>query len=169
MASKNILETKNKGKAETTQAGSELSDPTKNAESLKSSLRTKDHKKAEKKSKGKKLEDKLDKFQKEMERSNKGKTIGKSKSTALILAILLGFWAWLYTYKKDDWKFWSGSILSFLLILFTLLIHPPIYINKVTISLMLILFLASLGLHAWPIIDYALKPKKWFEKYNKKK
>lgn len=30
----------------------------------------------------------------------------KSKTTAVVLAIFLGFWSWLYTYKKDFKKFW---------------------------------------------------------------
>lgn len=30
----------------------------------------------------------------------------KSKVVAIILAVLLGLWSWLYTYKKDYKKFW---------------------------------------------------------------
>ena len=28
------------------------------------------------------------------------------KRTAILLALLLGFWSWLYTYDKDAWRFW---------------------------------------------------------------
>ena len=30
----------------------------------------------------------------------------KDKTAAILLAVFLGFWAWLYTYKRDAWKFW---------------------------------------------------------------
>ena len=30
----------------------------------------------------------------------------KDKNTALLLALFLGFWTYLYTYKKDKVKFW---------------------------------------------------------------
>jgi hypothetical protein len=30
----------------------------------------------------------------------------RKKSTAILLAVFFSFWAWLYTYKQDAWKFW---------------------------------------------------------------
>lgn len=36
----------------------------------------------------------------------------KRKSVAVLLAIFLGPWCWLYTYKKDKGKFWFNIILS---------------------------------------------------------
>ena len=30
----------------------------------------------------------------------------KSKTTAILLAVFLAFWMWIYTYKVDAWKFW---------------------------------------------------------------
>lgn len=38
----------------------------------------------------------------------------KSKTTAVILAIFLGTFTWLYTYKYDAWKFWLGTVVSLL-------------------------------------------------------
>ena len=35
---------------------------------------------------------------------------GKSKTTAILLAVFLSFFTWLYTYKDDAWKFWVGMI-----------------------------------------------------------
>jgi len=32
----------------------------------------------------------------------------KSKNIAVLLAVSLSWWTWLYTYKKDAWKFWLG-------------------------------------------------------------
>ena len=36
----------------------------------------------------------------------------KEKTTAVILAVILGFWTWLYTYRIDKFKFWLCLILS---------------------------------------------------------
>lgn len=41
-----------------------------------------------------------------------GNHIPKSKTTAILLAIFLSFWTWLYTYQKDAWKFWLNLVLS---------------------------------------------------------
>ena len=30
----------------------------------------------------------------------------KSKTTAVVLALFFGFWSWLYTFRKDQLKFW---------------------------------------------------------------
>lgn len=30
----------------------------------------------------------------------------KSKTVSVVLAVFFGFWSWLYTYKKDQLKFW---------------------------------------------------------------
>jgi len=30
----------------------------------------------------------------------------KSKTVSVVLAIFFGFWSWLYTYRKDQLKFW---------------------------------------------------------------
>ena len=32
----------------------------------------------------------------------------KTKTTALLLAVFLGYWSWLYTFCKNAWKFWTG-------------------------------------------------------------
>ncbi len=36
----------------------------------------------------------------------------KDKTIALLLAIFLGFWTWVYTYDLDSGKFWINFILS---------------------------------------------------------
>jgi hypothetical protein len=41
-----------------------------------------------------------------------GLTTPKSKTTAVLLAVFLGFWTWCYTYKRDAWKFWVNLILT---------------------------------------------------------
>ena len=42
--------------------------------------------------------------------------IPKQKTTAVLLAVFLTFWSWIYTYKVDAWKFWLNLALSVLTI-----------------------------------------------------
>jgi hypothetical protein len=36
------------------------------------------------------------------------------KNTAVLMAVLFNFWAWLYTFHKDYWKFWTCLVVSLL-------------------------------------------------------
>ncbi len=75
---------------------------------------------------------------------------GKSKVVAMLLAVLLGFWTWLYTYKKDGWKFWVGlgaGLVNFFLTILTL--GLPL----------------GLGLWVWAIVDTATKSDEWYAYY----
>jgi hypothetical protein len=38
--------------------------------------------------------------------------IVKNKTTAVLLAVFLGFWTWVYTYQKDAVWFWLNLVLS---------------------------------------------------------
>lgn len=66
----------------------------------------------------------------------------KDKSVAIILAIFVNFWTWLYTYKKDSWKFWLNLILT----IFTL-------------------GLWSIVSWFWALIDTVTKPDEFYEKF----
>ena len=44
-------------------------------------------------------------------------TSRKSKTVSVLLAVFLFYWTWLYTYKRDGWKFWLAFVLSGLPIL----------------------------------------------------
>lgn len=70
----------------------------------------------------------------------------KDKTAAILLAVFLGFWGWLYTYKRDAWKFWLCLGLT------------------VTVSWIL-LFLPVLGFHIWAIVDAARKPQQYYDYY----
>ena len=67
----------------------------------------------------------------------------KSKSTAVLLAIFLGLFTWIYTYKKDAWKFWLNLVLG-------------------------IGTLGFWGIIAWPwaIIDTIIKGEEFYTKYE---
>jgi hypothetical protein len=68
----------------------------------------------------------------------------KRKYVAVLLAVFLGFWTWLYTYKTDAWKFWTNLGLSI-----------------VTIGI----WAFTVG-WIWPIIDVAIKDSEWYENYR---
>lgn len=36
----------------------------------------------------------------------------KSRNTAVVLAVLLSFWTWCYTYRRDAKRFWMGLVVS---------------------------------------------------------
>ncbi len=72
--------------------------------------------------------------------------IKKSKTTAIILAILLGQWTWLYTYRQDSDKFWFGMIICFFGIF--------------------LLFIPNVIVWIWTMIDTINKPIEWYENYS---
>jgi len=67
------------------------------------------------------------------------KVQAKDKSVAILLAIFLGFWAWIYTWEKDYWKFWLA-----------------LSITIVTIGI------ASIAFYIWVIIDAASRPIEFY-------
>lgn len=68
----------------------------------------------------------------------------KSKTTAVVLAILFGIFGWLYTYKYDGWKFWLNLAMTL-------------------ITFGLWGFIALI----WVIIDQAIKPREFYKDYFK--
>lgn len=74
---------------------------------------------------------------------------GKNKTTAVLLAVFLAPFNWLYTYKKDAVKFWVGILFDILLLLFFL----PIFI------------LISIGIWIWAIIDASTKDTNWYKDF----
>jgi hypothetical protein len=74
-------------------------------------------------------------------------TVEKERSTAVILAVFFGFWAWLYTYKLDSGKFWAGLIIS-------------------AFSWVL-LFIPLIVVWIWSIVDMASKDRDMFVNYSK--
>jgi TM2 domain-containing membrane protein YozV len=69
----------------------------------------------------------------------------KDKTVAVLLAVFLSFWTWLYTYKKDAWKFWLG-----------------LGLNLVGWA---VLFIPNFAIWIWAIVDVAVKPKEFYESY----
>lgn len=94
---------------------------------------------------GKKISDNARSCVKCGEPTNKLTIKPKKKSTAVILAVLLSYWTWVYTYKKDAWMFWVSAVSVFFL-WWTLLVPIAIWI--------------------WAIIDTCIKNKEWYENYS---
>ena len=67
-----------------------------------------------------------------------------------MLAVFLSFWTWVYTYRRDNVKFWFGLIGS--------------VIGLVT-TVFLIGFPILFGIWIWSIIDTAVKPEAWYQHY----
>ncbi len=67
-----------------------------------------------------------------------------------MLAIFLTFWTWVYTYRRDAWKFWLGLVLSI--------------IGAVT-AVFLVGFVILLGIWLWAVIDTGIKSEHWYQQY----
>ena len=66
----------------------------------------------------------------------------KDKTIALLLAIFLSFWTWIYTYEKDSWKFWLNLALTIVTVGFW-----------------------GVVAEIWAIIDVAVKPDSFYINY----
>ena len=75
----------------------------------------------------------------------------KSRTTAILLAVFLSAWAWLYTYRADKNKFWLSMGASVFLQLVNLAI-PGIG-------------LLGLGLYVWALVDIIQKDESWYRSY----
>jgi hypothetical protein len=73
-----------------------------------------------------------------------------SKGGAILLAVFLTFWTWVYTYKRDAWKFWTGLVLGFV---------------GVVTAFILIGFIILFGVWIWAVVDTAIKPEAWYQHY----
>jgi len=78
---------------------------------------------------------------------------GKSKTASILLAVFLAFWTWLYTYRKDAWKFWVGLAVAIVTAILT----------AVTLGMSLpFSWIFGLGVWIWAIADTASKKDEWY-------
>ncbi len=81
----------------------------------------------------------------------------KDKTVAILLAVFLAFWTWLYTYQRDASKFWAGlaiSIGGFIIGVLTLVFFVGI-----------IFLFAPTAVWIWAIVDTASKPQEYYLRY----
>ena len=95
-------------------------------------------------------------------------TSRKSKAVSILLAMFLTYWTWLYTYKRDGWKFWLGLILSGLPII-TATIFMEFYISNVSWlsdqALIDLSYALPIVIWLFAIIDTARKRRAWYDYY----
>ena len=70
----------------------------------------------------------------------------KSKTTAILLAVFLGWWTWCYTYKRDSAKFWIGLVVGGFFGIFTL-------------------FITTIAISIWAIVDACSKPESYYKNF----
>lgn len=91
-------------------------------------------------------------------------TRGKSKTAAVLLAVFLGLWAFLYTASRDAGKF-------VLALGIWLLIYLPatisVYANAGSDTAVLggIQFVAALAVWLWPVIHMSVRSPEWYRNY----
>ena len=73
----------------------------------------------------------------------------KSRSTAVLLAVFLSFWSFLYTYSISAWKFWLGLGLSVLPLIIVYIMAAANGSPGIAVAS----YLISLGVWIWAIVD----------------
>jgi uncharacterized membrane protein YczE len=92
--------------------------------------------------------------------------VAKSKTTSVLLAVFLGGWTWLYTYKKDAWKFWVGLGLGVLQALFYFAyLGARNSFDSNQNAYLGWWFIFLVGIHVWAIIDVSVKNESWYRSY----
>ncbi len=76
----------------------------------------------------------------------------RNKTVAVLLAVFLSFWTWLYTYQRDKQKFWMGLGLAILGVITSFFIIGDF-----------ILF----GVWVWAIVSTAARPERDYLMYPK--
>jgi len=74
----------------------------------------------------------------------------KDKTVALILAIFVGHFAWLYTYDRDQQKFWIGT---------------GIWLGGWLLIFFLVGIFLWIGLWIWVIVDVVQRNDDWYAAY----
>lgn len=97
---------------------------------------------------------------------------GKRKLTAVLVAVFLGPWTWLYTYQKSAWKLSLGLGITSSIWAFMALImiesrrrsYPPGYdAIPPEVFLLPVLAIITFAAWIWSIVDSAVKRSSWYE------
>jgi len=105
---------------------------------------------------------------------------GKSKTMSVLLAIIpLGFWTWLYTYRRDGHKFWfsllflgiAGLVATVLTLIDGLPVRGSDFVetfNSAPLSASAIMgaTIAAVLVWAWAVADTSSKSVNWYLNYN---
>lgn len=78
----------------------------------------------------------------------------KDRTTAVLLAIFLGFITWMYTYERDAWKFWTALAITV----------ADGFLSAITLGLWLFVAIpVGIGIWIWGIIDVAVKSPRFYD------
>jgi len=92
----------------------------------------------------------------------------RSKTAAVLLAVFLTFWSWLYTWRVNKVKFLIGLGLEIgVLVLSVATGTTKNYAGGSTFHFGLfgLVFLVDLGVWIWAIVDNATKDQNWYASY----
>jgi hypothetical protein len=84
----------------------------------------------------------------------------KNKIVSILLAVFLGYWTWIYTYKKDGWKFWT------VLGVFVITSLLSYFLTRVNPGFAALSPIFWFGSWIWPILDVVLKNDEWYINYH---
>jgi hypothetical protein len=87
----------------------------------------------------------------------------KTKSTAVILAVLFGVFAWLYTHKKNIGKF----IIAMVVWMFLLITYMGMSDLVIGGLVLMLIWVWNVATYIWVIVDNATKPDSFYENYPK--
>ena len=102
----------------------------------------------------------------------------KSKTVAVVLAVFLGFWSWLYTFKNNSLKFWITLGVFGMIFIITSAYSCSIitdsmnyggygtnYFSGSFIGLIIFTNIISFGIWVWSVVDNATKPESFYRNY----
>lgn len=74
----------------------------------------------------------------------------RSKAKAILLAVFLSFWAWVYTYRKDRFKFWVGLVVA---------------TGGMLVPVRLLGTVMVTGVWIWAVADAVVRSRGWYRRY----
>lgn len=83
----------------------------------------------------------------------------KNKEVALLLAVFLSLWTWLYTAEKDWWKFCVGLVVSLGASFLVFYLEENIYVPFIVLPAV------NCTVWIWAIVDVAIKKNEWYHSY----
>lgn len=95
----------------------------------------------------------------------------KDKTVSVLLAVFLGFWTWLYTYRDDAAKFWTVlgvQIFGWLvwILVFSVDVSDPFSDYTATGGATVIGWLLSFGFWLWAVIHVSVRDRSYYDAYS---
>lgn len=93
----------------------------------------------------------------------------KDKTVAVVLAVFLSGWTWLYTYRVNAAKFWVYIGVSFFFTLIGIVAFAATidsYDPEPAFAAIGLVYVVSFGFWLWAVIDSTTKPRAYYENYG---